>query len=43
MRFYLLDTAVTPELKSALVKVLTLLKDAAESYSKVPPAAFPST
>ncbi|XP_072554574.1 spatacsin isoform X1 [Paramormyrops kingsleyae] len=26
--------AVTPELKSALVKVLTLLKDAAESYSK---------
>ncbi|XP_018621261.2 spatacsin isoform X1 [Scleropages formosus] len=26
--------AVTPELKSALMKVLTLLKDAAESYSK---------
>eukprot|EP00063_Salmo_salar_P004610 XP_013979445.1 PREDICTED: spatacsin isoform X1 [Salmo salar] len=26
--------AVTPELKSALIKVLTLLKDAAESYSK---------
>ncbi|KAL0967919.1 hypothetical protein UPYG_G00259670 [Umbra pygmaea] len=26
--------AVTPELKSSLVKVLTLLKDAAESYSK---------
>uniref|UniRef100_A0A674AZK9 SPG11 vesicle trafficking associated, spatacsin n=1 Tax=Salmo trutta TaxID=8032 RepID=A0A674AZK9_SALTR len=25
---------VTPELKSALIKVLTLLKDAAESYSK---------
>uniref|UniRef100_A0A6Q2Y7N0 Spatacsin C-terminal domain-containing protein n=1 Tax=Esox lucius TaxID=8010 RepID=A0A6Q2Y7N0_ESOLU len=26
--------AVTPELKSSLIKVLTLLKDAAESYSK---------
>uniref|UniRef100_A0A6Q2XE84 Spatacsin C-terminal domain-containing protein n=1 Tax=Esox lucius TaxID=8010 RepID=A0A6Q2XE84_ESOLU len=29
-----LKDSVTPELKSSLIKVLTLLKDAAESYSK---------
>lgn len=28
-------TVVTPDLKSSLVKVLGLLKDAAESYTKV--------
>lgn len=30
-----LCTVITPELKSSLVKVLGLLKDAAESFSKV--------
>jgi len=29
-------SVVTPDLKSSLVKVLGLLRDAAESYSKVP-------
>lgn len=29
------ETVITPELKSSLVKVLGLLKDAAESFSKV--------
>lgn len=34
---FLLESAVTPELKIGLEKVLSLLKDAAESYSKVFP------
>lgn len=33
----MLPTVVTPELKSSLVKVLGLLKDAAESFAKVRP------
>ena len=33
---FLTLTVVTPDLKSSLVKVLGLLKDAAESFSKVP-------
>lgn len=35
MWFLFLISAITPELKSGLEKVLFLLKDAAESYSKV--------